>query len=178
MGRVRYGLILDLIICLVCLFSMIIATDFVYTDIKGFCILIKLNISFDHDLIDCLFHSLFLIFILVSLYLGIYQSAYCCALSRDTICDHCGCNGFAAFWCACCARRAALYTARKRRVRKRKKATKEEMLLQDSTHTHTSNTCTIQDLERKFTNGTNSKLTDYHASVPRETATLTCTSLN
>ena len=148
--RVQFGIFLDLVICIVCLFSMTIATDFLWN---------YLHISFNHKLLDCTLHSVFLIFILISLYLWIYQSTYCCELNTGTVCDNCGCNEVAKFWCPCCTRR-----------RKRKRKTpREEVLLHDST----TKTHSIQDGIRKVSNGTNSKLTEWHASLPHGTVTLT-----
>ena len=173
---IRIGIFLVFCIDIICIISTVIALE----NILNF-------LEYDQwknnqKLIDCIFHSVFLFIIVISLYLWIYQKSECCIYRKRSVCDSCGCTDFVEFWCTCCLRHAA----RRRRLKKR--AQNEEKLKQDdnvdndhravlmeesskripTADTGGAATDTFErDLNRKHRD-TNSKLTDYHASIQHD----------
>ena len=94
----RIGIGLAIVTMAVCLGGIAFAFEF---------ILRFLPIHFDKKLVDPLFHSLFLLAVMLSLLMWVYQPLHslgCCVLRRGTVCDGLGCSHFIQFWCGCCIR--------------------------------------------------------------------------
>ena len=153
---VRVGITLSIITCIVCIICGIIAVDIIFEDVV---------IGFNHDLIDAVFHSIFLFMISISLYLWIYQPAYCCYIRKRTVCDSCGCNDFIEFWCTFCVKRSKK-ARRNKRISPRgdNNEYRTAMLLEESSKRTILTGGTAGTMDDDALHNTNSKITDYNGT--------------
>eukprot|EP01084_Bolivina_argentea_P068317 124353_1 len=155
-NAIKFSIFLCIIICIVCLMSIVISFWIFFSGGKA---------SFDHRLVDSIFYSLFLLTIITALYLWIYKRVSCCVLRKGTVLDNRVCNDFMDFFCFCITRKVVTDSRKQfndlTSDYSHADSNKIAVLLENSSK-HTIMTGLI---EKQSETRANSGLTDYKTSV-------------